>query len=146
MLDYLKRHLPVSDLSLNLIQSLRLGDGPKGLSLGEQARIFRAAMGFPIGKPGDIEAYNLQVRLIREEFYEWEIAPDNENELKELADLVFVCFQLAALQGWDLDEAMNRVFASNMTKLGADGKPIKDAGGKVLKGPNYEPPYLGDLV
>ena len=35
--------------------------------------------------------------------------------------------------------------ASNMSKLGDDGKPIRRGDGKVLKGPNYMPPYLEDL-
>ena len=65
--------------------------------------------------------------------------------LKELADLVYVAFQFAAAAGWELDEALDRVHQSNMSKL-VDGKPLKRADGKVLKGPNYEPPYLTDLV
>jgi hypothetical protein len=32
-----------------------------------------------------------------------------------------------------------------MSKL-VDGKPVKDDNGKVLKGPNYEPPILIDLI
>jgi predicted HAD superfamily Cof-like phosphohydrolase len=63
-----------------------------------------------------------------------------------MADLVFVVFQAAALRGWDLDEALYRVFQSNMSKLDDDGKPIRRADGKVLKGPNYQPPDLSDLV
>jgi predicted HAD superfamily Cof-like phosphohydrolase len=136
----------MNDPNTNLIQSLALGKGPKGLTPGEQARIFRQAMGFPIGTPQDIEAYNLQHRLIEEEFEEWKTATDNANELHELADLVFVCFQLAALQGWDLDSALERVFIANMSKLGPDGKPLRRADGKVLKGPLYEPPDMTDLV
>ncbi len=66
--------------------------------------------------------------------------------LKELADLVYVCYQYAENLGWDLDEALYRVHLSNMTKLGADGKPIRREDGKVLKGPNYQPPTLTDLV
>ena len=66
--------------------------------------------------------------------------------LKELADLVYVCFQYAENMGWDLDEAMNRVHLSNMSKLGEDGKPIYREDGKVLKGPNYKPPTLTDLL
>ena len=27
-------------------------------------------------------------------------------QLKELSDLVYVCYQFAANEGWDLDEAM----------------------------------------
>jgi predicted HAD superfamily Cof-like phosphohydrolase len=43
-------------------------------------------------------------------------------------------------------EAFVRVHKSNMSKLGLDGKPIKREDGKVMKGPNYAPPDLSDLV
>jgi predicted HAD superfamily Cof-like phosphohydrolase len=69
-----------------------------------------------------------------------------EDCLKELADLVYVCFQYAENMGWDLDEALYRVHLSNMSKLGEDGNPIYREDGKVLKGPNYQPPTLTDLV
>jgi predicted HAD superfamily Cof-like phosphohydrolase len=66
--------------------------------------------------------------------------------LKELADLVYVCYQYACNMQWDLDEALDRVHRSNMSKLDEDGKPIYRNDGKVLKGPAYKPPYLEDLV
>ncbi len=66
--------------------------------------------------------------------------------LKELADLVYVCYQYAENQNWDLDEALDRVHKSNMSKLDEDGQPIFRKDGKVLKGPNYAPPNLEDLV
>ena len=69
-----------------------------------------------------------------------------QNCLKELSDLVYVCYQYAANMGWDLDEAMFRVHQSNMSKLDEEGKPIYREDGKVLKGPNYKPPNLEDLV
>lgn len=69
-----------------------------------------------------------------------------EHLLKEDADLLYVLFQRAACFGWDLQTAYNRVHASNMSKLGADGKPIRREDGKVLKGPNYFEPSLIDLV
>jgi predicted HAD superfamily Cof-like phosphohydrolase len=47
---------------------------------------------------------------------------------------------------WDLEQALRRVHKSNMSKLGDDGKPVKRKDGKVLKGPNYKPPDLSDLV
>lgn len=103
-----------------------------------------------------IDTTSLQLKLIREEFLELaealSLATGNlsnkrarENALKELADLVFVCYQLAAASGWDLDEALERVYQSNLSKL-VDGKPLKREDGKVLKGPNYQPPSLIDLV
>ncbi len=90
-----------------------------------------------------------QKSLIDEEYKEFCQAFASEpyhDELKELADLVYVCYQYAETMEWDLDEAMNRVHKSNMSKLGLDGKPIRRSDGKVLKGPNYQPPILNDLV
>jgi len=102
------------------------------------------------------QAYNLnatsketQKALIDEEWSEFHQAYHFEPEydqLKELADLVYVCYQYAASQDWDLDEAMRRVHESNMSKLDEYGKPIYRRDGKVLKGPNYAPPNLEDLV
>lgn len=66
--------------------------------------------------------------------------------LKELADLVYVCYQMSAAFGWDLTEACTRVHNSNLSKLGKDGQPIRREDGKVLKGPNYYEPDLRDLV
>ena len=68
-----------------------------------------------------------------------------EEKLKEAADVNFTLHQLCAAHGWDLDEATQRVYESNMTKL-VDGKPLLREDGKVLKGPNYQPPSLQDLI
>jgi predicted HAD superfamily Cof-like phosphohydrolase len=97
----------------------------------------------------------MQRTLIVEEFKEF-LEAENQlltgfvvnatDTLKELADLVYVCYQYAENLGWDLDEALYRVHQSNMSKLGEDGKPIYREDGKVLKGPNYQPPNLSDLV
>jgi len=96
-----------------------------------------------------------QKNLIVEEFKEFLEADGmlfrNNHEfpseaLKELADLVYVCYQYAENMGWFLDEALDRVHKSNMSKLGEDGLPIYREDGKVLKGPNYKPPTLTDLI
>ena len=91
-----------------------------------------------------------QKRLIAEEYreFDWSTAVGDppEQQLKELADLVYVCYQYAANEDWDLDEAMKRVHASNMSKLNEYGKPIYREDGKVMKGPFYKPPNLTDLV
>ena len=115
-------------------------------SLMDQALAFRTAYSLPAtgvsGKP-------IQKCLIDEEWSEFHEAfhqKDDAEELKELADVVFTCYQYAASQEWDLDEAMRRLYESNMSKLGEDGKPIYRGDGKVLKGPNYKPPYLNDLL
>ena len=113
----------------------------------DQAVHFRLVMDQPVGTK-DAPVLAMQQRLIAEEFEEFNQAVADEpevNQLKELADLVYVAFQYAAAAGWELDEALDRVYHSNMSKL-VDGKPLRREDGKVLKGPNYEPPYLDDLV
>jgi predicted HAD superfamily Cof-like phosphohydrolase len=108
-------------------------------------------MGQPMNSTDD-QILSMQERLIDEEADEFQkaviheqLGDPTENVLKELCDLVFVCYQYAACRGWDLDEAMHRVFLSNMSKL-VNGKPMRRADGKILKGPNYEEPMLLDLV
>ena len=97
----------------------------------------------------------MQKNLIVEEFKEFLEAEDmlfrnnsdfRADALKELSDLVYVCYQYAANMTWDLDEALRRVHESNMSKLDEDGKPTYREDGKVLKSKNYLPPTLTDLV
>ncbi len=87
----------------------------------------------------------LRLMLVKEEYGELLSATDEENLIKELADLVYVTYGYAATFGWNLDEAIRRVHASNMSKLDERGEPIFREDGKVLKGPNYREPYLEDL-
>ena len=121
--------------------------------LSEQAKEFRTKYG--IQNRADRLNRAKQHSLIVEEFKEFLEAEGmlfmhgrnhQEHALKELADLVYVCYQYAENMGWFLDEALNRVHLSNMSKLGEDGKPIYREDGKVLKGPNYKPPDLSDLI
>jgi len=117
----------------------------------EQAFVFRLTAEQSID-PDDEMVQEMQMTLIREEFNELLEAHINEDTyedqihtLKELADLVFVCYQYAVARGWNLDIALKRVFESNMSKF-VDGKPLRREDGKILKGPNYQPPFLDDLV
>ena len=116
------------------------------MSLLQQAIEFRTSMEQPVGD-ASYDDLLMQVDLIAEEYEEFmvEDIQGGEPELKELADLVYVCFQYAAAAGYDLDTALDRVHQSNMSKL-VDGKPIRNKTGKILKGPNYQPPDLSDLV
>ena len=59
-----------------------------------------------------------------------------------LADIVYVAYGTAHVYGIDLDAVLDEVHSSNMTKLGADGLPVRRADGKVLKGPDYRPPDI----
>jgi predicted HAD superfamily Cof-like phosphohydrolase len=57
---------------------------------------------------------------------------------KELADVLYVTYGAADALGIDLQGAFAEVHRSNMSKLGADGRPVRRADGKLLKGPNYQ--------
>ena len=120
--------------------------------LSTQAKEFRSK--YNLKNSHDRSTRHVQKELIIEEFKEFLEAEGflfmhgknhQEHALKELADLVYVCYQYAESMGWFLDEALDRVHKSNMSKLGDDGHPIYREDGKVLKGPNYKPPTLEDL-
>ena len=120
--------------------------------LSDQAKEFRTK--YNLKNSADRQTRAVQHELIVEEFKEFLEAEGmlfmhgrnhQEHALKELADLVYVCYQYAENMGWFLDEALNRVHLSKLSKLDEDGKPIYRDDGKVLKGPNYKPPDLSDL-
>ena len=101
--------------------------------------------------------WDMQLGLIKEEVDELMQAAgecffDPENEqlrldlVKELSDVVFVCYQFAAAFNIDLDRAMALVYESNLSKLDEQGKPIFREDGKVLKGPNYIQPNLDECI
>ena len=128
-------------------------DTTRQTRLSIQAREFREA--YKIQNSTSATKRRGQKNLIVEEFKEFleaegHVFRDNSQLkaecLKELADLVYVCYQYAENMNWDLDEAMHLVHESNMSKLDEDGKPIYREDGKVLKGPNYKPPNLANLV
>lgn len=95
------------------------------------------------------ELEDLATKLIAEGFKKFmdENGFDPVVLLKELANLVYVCYGYADRFGWDLDEAFRRVHLSNMSKLDpVTGKPIFREDGKILKSSAYKEPNLGDLV
>lgn len=57
-----------------------------------------------------------------------------------LGDVIVYCRSEALKYGLPLEEVLDIIMDSNESKLGADGKPIYDANGKFLKGPNYWKP------
>lgn len=57
-----------------------------------------------------------------------------------LGDVIVYCRSEALKYGLPLEDVLGIIMDSNESKLGADGKPIYDANGKFLKGPNYWKP------
>jgi len=67
--------------------------------------------------------------------------PDHKVDLVEaadaLGDLDYVVQGANLVFGFQGPLIVEEIHTSNMSKLGADGKPIWDENGKVVKGPNY---------
>ena len=121
----------------------------------DQVKAFTEAMGQPVGaelnEEHNIPLVDMRFDLISEEraevleiVYDCDLV-DKAALTKELADLIYVTIGFAVTFGLPLCEVFERVHQSNMSKLGEDGKPIYREDGKVMKGPNYQPPELGDL-
>lgn len=91
----------------------------------------------------------LRLKLINSELSEL-IKAHHDNDLVEvadaLADLLYVVYGTALAYGIDIDAVFKEVHASNMTKLGKDGTPIRDDDGKVKKGPDFKPPAIAQLL
>ena len=92
---------------------------------------------------------NLRYELIREELEELKVAMENKDLLEvadALTDILYVTYGAGHAFGIDLDKCFEEVQNSNMSKLGADGKPIYNNSGKVMKGPKYFKPNLKKFV
>lgn len=118
----------------------------------EMVREFHEAFGVPAYDAPRIppaERISLRIGLIHEEFHESFkalVANDLIGIADGLADMVVVIYGTALEYGVNLDAVLEEVHASNMSKLGPDGKPILREDGKVLKGPNYFPPDLEKVL
>jgi predicted HAD superfamily Cof-like phosphohydrolase len=118
----------------------------------QMVRQFHEAFGVPAYDTPRIppdNRVNLRVDLIDEEWNETGDAIESEDlvEIADgLADLVVVIYGTALEYGIDLDAVLEEVHASNMAKLGADGKPILRADGKVLKPEGWKPPNIAAVL
>jgi len=93
----------------------------------------------------------LRFNLMDEENKEYFEAASN-NDMVEVADalgdmLYILCGTILehGMQ-YKIEEVFNEIQRSNMSKLGADGKPIYREDGKVLKGPSYFKPNLEAIL
>jgi predicted HAD superfamily Cof-like phosphohydrolase len=97
------------------------------------------------------DEFELRHSLMQEENDEYLDACD-ENSLVDIADALGD--QLYILCGTILRHGMQHIIldvfeeiqASNMSKLGEDGKPVLREDGKILKGPGYFKPDLSKFI
>ena len=120
----------------------------------EQVHEWHSKFNAPINDTPDAGAggrADLRLSLLSEELEELrEAVADNDitGVLDALTDLQYVLDGAYLEFGvWKLkEEAFEEVQRSNMSKLGADGKPILREDGKILKGPDYFPPDLSKFL
>ena len=85
----------------------------------------------------------LRVRLLDEEVNEFVEASwyhDLQGIADALGDILVVTFGAAVSYGIDIEPIFLEIHRSNMTKAG------KDEGGKTIKGPDYEPPRIAEII
>lgn len=93
----------------------------------------------------------LRFELMKEENEEY-LKAANSNDLTEVADALgdMLCILCGTIVEHGMQDKIEEVFdeiqKSNMSKLGADGKPIYRADGKVLKGPGFLPPNIKKIL
>lgn len=126
-----------------------------------QVKEFHRAMEMDINSPYSADLLKLRQKLLNEELAELNIEIDSliselqtsgstrqatrARMFKELADLQYVLSGMVVALGIPMQETFRRVHQSNMSKL-VDGHALKREDGKILKGPNYKPPFLDDLA
>ena len=97
----------------------------------------------------DFNTRELRIELIQEELEELSDAVADRDMVQiadALTDLLYVVYGAGHSFGIDLDECFQEVHASNMSKLGEDGRPIYREDGKVMKGPSFFEPDLEGIL
>ncbi len=118
-------------------------------------RAFHDAFGIPNatapkGDIGDRDAL-LRYKLIREENEEY-LDAAMRGDLVEVADalgdILYILCGTMLKHGLEhkMDEVFREIQRSNMSKLGADGRPIYREDGKVMKGPGYFKPDIASIL
>ena len=79
-----------------------------------------------------------------EEYYEAAQSNDLVEVADALGDMLYILCGTIIEHGMQhkIESVFDEIQRSNMSKLGADGKPIYREDGKVLKGPNYFKPNI----
>lgn len=136
-------------------------------------REFHATYALPVAEDGpsvDRDRVHMRMGLIAEEFAElvgavygqaaaermaaaFALAVGEDDGTRDvvesadaLGDLVYVVYGMALECDIPLGRVLAEIQASNLSKLGADGRPIYREDGKVLKGPNYFRPDIAAVL
>ncbi len=99
----------------------------------------------------DDKVIDLRFELMREENEEYLEAAKNKDLVEvadALGDMLYILCGTILSHGMQhkITEVFDEIQRSNMSKLGADGKPIYREDGKVMKGPNYFKPDIKKIL
>ena len=118
----------------------------------QSVKIFMQTFGQEIKEKNEFpheKIIQLRYELIKEELEELNQAIKGK-DMKEVADaltdILYVTYGAGHAFGINLDQCFDEVQKSNMSKLGADGRPIYNENGKVMMGPNYFKPDLNKFL
>lgn len=93
----------------------------------------------------EVQEHSKVMKWVYEELKEL-VDARRDGNLKEIADafgdVVYLIYGLAWRYGIDLDQVVEEIHRSNMSKGDENGEPIFRADGKIMKGPGYFPPDL----
>jgi predicted HAD superfamily Cof-like phosphohydrolase len=101
----------------------------------------------------NLSAQKLKLRfdLMAEENEEYLAAAKNDDLVEvadALGDMLYILCGTILEHGMQhkIEKVFNEIQRSNMSKLGADGKPIYREDGKVMKGPGYFKPDISSML
>ncbi|MDA0740923.1 MAG: nucleoside triphosphate pyrophosphohydrolase family protein [Bacteroidetes bacterium] len=97
------------------------------------------------------ETIALRHRLMaeeNEEYLEAALEGDAVEVADALGDMMYILCGTILSHGMQhiIEEVFEEIQASNMSKLGEDGKPIYRADGKIMKGPAYFKPNIKAIL
>ncbi len=100
-----------------------------------------------LGKEKNLLRFNLMDEE-NKEYYEAANNKDLVEVADALGDMLYILCGTILEHGMQhkIEEVFEEIQRSNMSKLGADGKPIYREDGKVLKGPNYFKPNIESIL
>lgn len=97
------------------------------------------------------DIFKLRYELMKEENDEYVqacVIGDEVEIADALGDKLYILIGTIIAHGLEdkIEDIFNEIHASNMSKLGEDGKPIYREDGKILKGPNFFRPNLTKIL
>ncbi len=115
----------------------------------EELMEFGRAIGIRNLSPADSTQEEFEA-VLKDTMAQFEINPDADVDEAEaadaLGDLDYVVQGSNLVFGFPAEDIVRDIHEANMSKLGADGKPIKDAFGKTVKGPNTRKPNTARIL